>query len=215
MIARGIDPTKVILAPNGFDAIVLAPDSGYVKRPGEFAVAYVGNMGMTAGLDVILDGAKLLANDDRFTFLLIGDGAVAAHLRERVRREAIGNVQILGVLPRDKALKTVQLADACVIPLREGITDSLPTKLLDALWLGTPVVVSASGEARRVVEESGAGTAVPPGDAAALAQAVRRLADEPALAERCRAAGPPYVRKRYDRAASMARLSAQLAALAI
>jgi glycosyltransferase involved in cell wall biosynthesis len=102
----------------------------------------------------------------------------------------------------------------CVVPLREKIKDSLPTKLFDALSVGCPVVVSADGEARRVVEESGSGIAVPPGDAAALAEAIRTLGNDAELRRAYGTRGRAYVFEHYDRAKVMAELSLRLTGIA-
>lgn len=215
IVARGVPEEKVILAPNGFDAVPLAEEPAYRPGPDEIVIAYVGNMGLATGLDVVLDAASRLAGDPRLTFVLIGGGADAEHLRERIERESLRNVKMLGVLPRAVAMKTLEAAQLCVVPLRENIRDSLPTKLFDALALGCPVVVSAAGEARRVVEESGGGIAVEPGDGAALAEAIVALAGDPARRAACAAAGRAYVYEHYDRARIMAQLAARLAALAV
>lgn len=214
IIARGVPAEKVLLAPNGFDAVSLEAEPSYRAASEEVVVTYVGNMGLATGLDVVLDAASRLSEDPRFTFLLIGGGADAERLRERVAREGLHNVKMLGVLPRADAMSTMRAAHVCVVPLRENIKDSLPTKLFDALSVGCPVVVSADGEARRIVEDSGSGIAVAPGDGAGLAGAIRTLADDPVLRRSCGERGRAYVFEHYDRAKVMAELSFRLAEIA-
>ncbi len=99
------------------------------------------------------------------------------------------------------------------MPLVATIADSLPTKLFDAMIVGTPIVVSAAGEARRLVERADVGLAATPGDPDALAAALRRVLDEPELAARFRANGPAFVRANYDRAEVMRGLAARVPAL--
>jgi glycosyltransferase involved in cell wall biosynthesis len=211
IVARGVAAEKVLLAPNGFDAVAIEDAvRPYEPAPGEMTVMYIGNMGLAAGLDVVLDAAATLASDPRFVFVLIGDGADAGRLRERVDREGLHNVKMLGVLPRTAAMSALQEADVCVVPLRGNIKGSLPTKLFDALSVGCPVVVSAQGEAQRIVEESGGGIAVPPEDGKALADAVRTLADDRERRLACGRLGRSYVYRYYDRARVMADLTARL-----
>jgi glycosyltransferase involved in cell wall biosynthesis len=83
--------------------------------------------------------------------------------------------------PYDQRFDLPQVCDLAVVTHRPGLeTDlSLRTRLVDLMWLGLPVVVSAGGTMARVVEERGAGEVVPPGDAGALAAAVKgMLGDE-------------------------------------
>ena len=214
IIARGVPPEKVIFAPNGFDAVSLEAEPSYRPAPDEIVVTYVGNMGLATGLDVVIDAAARLLEDRRFTFLLIGGGADAERIRERVEREGLRNVKMLGVMPRTLAMTTLRESHLCVVPLRENIKDSLPTKLFDALSVGCPVVVSADGEARRIVEESGSGIAVSPGDGAALAGAICTLGNDPQLRRAYGSRGRAYVFEHYDRAKVMAELSLRLTGIA-
>jgi glycosyltransferase involved in cell wall biosynthesis len=52
---------------------------------------------------------------------------------------------------------------------------SIRTRLFDAIAAGTPVVASAGGFAAELVEREHLGIVVPPGDAGAVAEAIRRL----------------------------------------
>jgi glycosyltransferase involved in cell wall biosynthesis len=74
-----------------------------------------------------------------------------------------------------------QVSDLAVVTHRPGLeTDlSFRTRLVDLMWLGLPLVVTDGGSMAAVVREEGAGIAVPPGDPAALAAAVRALLADP------------------------------------
>src|ERR1700681_1991763 len=213
IVARGVDPAKVLLAPNGFDPIVPAAQAPTVPLPGVRDVVYVGNMGLATGLDVVIDAAVLLRADETIRFVLIGGGADAARVRVRAASPGLTNVVFTGPLPRADALRALADATATVVPLVATIADSLPTKLFDAMLVGTPIVLSAAGEARRLVERADAGLTVAPGGPPALAAAVRRVLDDDELRARYRANGPPFVRANYDRAAVMTRLAERVRAL--
>jgi len=213
IIARGVPRAKVMLASNGFDPVEPAPEPPVAPAPGVRDVVYVGNMGLSMGLDVVLDAASRLRDDPSIRFVMIGGGTAAAALRARAAGEGLTNVVFTGPLPRGEAARALEVAAATVVPLLASITDTLPTKLFDAMVAGTPIVLSAGGEARRVVELAGAGVVVAPEDAAALAGAVRELLDDPAAQARFRAAGPAFVRANYDRSAVMRELAARVRAL--
>lgn len=83
--------------------------------------------------------------------------------------------------PWDRRFELAQVADLAVVTHRPGVeTDlSLRTRLVDLLWLGVPVVATAGGTMGRVVEETGAGAVVAPGDSGAVAAAVVAMLDDP------------------------------------
>jgi len=83
--------------------------------------------------------------------------------------------------PFEQRFELAQVCDLAVVTHRPGLeTDlSLRTRLVDLMWLGLPAVITAGGTMARVVAEEGAGAVVRPGDAGAVAAAVRELlADE-------------------------------------
>jgi len=96
----------------------------------------------------------------------------------------------------------MRAADALLVSLapQPELAKFLPSKLFDCAALARPLIVAARGEAPRVAEAAGVALVVEPGDAEALAAAVRRLRDEPELATRLAAAGPAlgseYLRER-------------------
>jgi glycosyltransferase involved in cell wall biosynthesis len=213
IVARGVDPAKVVLAPNGFDPLAPADVSPVAALPGVRDVVYVGNMGLATGLGVVLDAAARLRADRTIRFVLIGGGADAARLRSRAIDERLDNVVFTGPLPRSQALRALADAPLTVVPLVASIEDSLPTKLFDAMLVGTPIVLSASGEAQRLVDRAGAGISVTPGDAEALADGIVALLGDAERRGRYAANGPAFVRANYDRAAVMTGLAERLRAL--
>ena len=88
---------------------------------------------------------------------------------------------------------------------RELFADALPTKLLECMAAGRPVLLSARGESAALVEGAQAGLAVPPEDPEALAAALRMLAREPERRARMGAAGQAAVSERYARRPSVDR----------
>jgi glycosyltransferase involved in cell wall biosynthesis len=210
IVARGSDEANTIVAANGFDRVVAAAASPYARRPNDFVAAFVGNMGLATGLDVIIDAAIALRDEPRVRFVLAGGGADYARLAARLVSEDLSNVILLGVVPRDCANALIAGADVSVVPLHRSIVDSLPTKLFDALALGCPVLCCADGEAARFVERSGGGIVVAPEDGAALAAAIRVCIEAPELRELFAARGRAYVTKHYDRAEIMRSVAGRL-----
>jgi glycosyltransferase involved in cell wall biosynthesis len=88
------------------------------------------------------------------------------------------------------------VATLAATPLTRG---SLPVKVFEQLACALPVVLSGAGECEEILRSAGVGLTVPPGDAAALARALRALADDPAGARAMGEKGRAHVEARYDR----------------
>ena len=171
-------------------------------------VLYSGTHGLIHGMDVLLDAAERLRDRPGVRFLLIGDGVHKPALVERARAVGLGNVEFRPSVPPAELVAEIAAADLCVATTRDHpfCGETIPVKLFDYLACGRPVVAAVSGDAARVVEESGGGVVVPPGDGAALAEAIVGLAGDPERRARLGAAGPAFVAARYSRRAVGTRL---------
>lgn len=196
---------KIFVAPNGFDPVHARTESVYRRDGGRFVAAFAGNIGVAAGVDVILDAAELLRGRP-VQFVLAGGGAALPALRERILRAKLENVALLGSMEREAALAVLRDADVCIVPLRRGIHDSLPTKIFDALYVGCPVLVSGDGEAGAFVQRSGGGWSVPAEDPPALAGQIERCAAMPAECRTAGQRGSAFVRESCGREASVAHI---------
>jgi glycosyltransferase involved in cell wall biosynthesis len=213
ILARGVPPQRVVLAPNGFDFSQEIKPRGRRQRR-TFEVAYAGNMGLATGLDIVLDAAKLLLDRRDIRFVLAGGGLYASRLLSRIENERLTNVRFLGVLSRPESLELLAEADAAIVPLHAGLIDAIPSKMFDALAVGCPMILSARGEAVRLLQASGCGIHVEPNDALALAGGiVTCLAERDAL-ERGALAGQAFVRENFDREHIMRGLAHEIGALA-
>lgn len=153
-----------------------------------FVVGYAGNDVFWQGTETILAAARLLRDDPDIRLRLLGFPA------ERHRHGDLPNVSLLGVVPRDEVPRELARCHVLVSPrTRHVVSDSqYPFKLSAYLAAGRPIVASAVSDQPRVVGEARCGVIVPPGDAAALAAALRGLAALPeserlALGRRARA----------------------------
>jgi glycosyltransferase involved in cell wall biosynthesis len=115
---------------------------------------------------------------------IVGDGELAGELAARAGE----GVHLLGARPPAEVAELMRAADLFVLPSR---FENLPVVLLEAQASGLPVVATAVGGVPEIVDAA-AGRLVPPGDPAALAEAIADVAgrlesfDRAALARRTR-----------------------------
>ncbi len=145
----------------------------------EDRVVHVGRLSRGRGVEDLLEVAEQLAPD--ITLELVGwvdDAQVGARLRAARRSGAISWGG--GFVPNDEALRRVEgaLAGLSLLHDEPNYRHSLPTKLLEYLSRGVPVVTTPLPAAVELVERHDCGIVVPFEDAAAVAAAVRHLQDD-------------------------------------
>jgi glycosyltransferase involved in cell wall biosynthesis len=101
-------------------------------------------------------------------------------------------VRFLGF--REDAAALVAAFDVFVSSSR---TEGLPLGTLEAVGLGTPVVLTRVGGVPEIVDSGRTGLLVPPGDPAALAEGIMSVLDDPERASEMARAGAEDVRRRF------------------
>ena len=140
----------------------------------------VGNLYPVKGHIVLLRALALLAERGRasgLTVAIAGRGREEAALRDFARQAGIeGRVRLLGY--REDVGDILAAADIYAMP---SLSEGLPLALLEAMAVGLPVIASRVGGIPEVVTDGEDALLVPPGDPAALAAAIERLAEDEAL----------------------------------
>jgi len=190
IVRLGVPADRVSVVPNGVDHGFLAAgaslaDSSPRGGPGRFEVIYIGTIGMAHHLETLLEAAEILRDDPRFFFRLVGEGARRKALESLARSRRLTNVEFSGEKPRDEVARWIAGSSACAVLLRRNdvFRTVVPSKLLEIMAVGRPILLGVDGEARALVERAGAGVAIEPENAEQLAAAIRGLASDP---ERCR-----------------------------
>jgi glycosyltransferase involved in cell wall biosynthesis len=130
----------------------------------------------------------------RFHATWAGEGRLREELRRRAESIGIANaLELPGFVPfGEPLLRLYREADAYVHVAR---TEGVPGVICEAMASGLPIVASDVGGIRAATGDGEAALIVPPGDAEALANGVRKLADDPALRRRLASAGLARARR--------------------
>jgi len=211
-------PGKVVLLTNGVDVDVYgpqAPDMDLARRlglEGRKVFLYAGTHGLSQGLGVILDAARI-TNDPDILYVLAGEGADKAALVARAEREGLANVRFLPNQRKESMPSFLNLAYAAIITLKplDVFKAALPSKMFESMAVAQPIIGSLWGEAAELIEQADCGLVAAPGDAVALQQAVAALAADPGRAREMGRNGRAHVVEHFNRAKIALRLRDLLA----
>jgi glycosyltransferase involved in cell wall biosynthesis len=176
LIEFGIDRARVHTVARGVDTSLFAPGDRAVARDrlkvpniGKMLL-WVGRMELVKGLDVLLEACTLLRqHGNTFRVYVVGDGSLRQALEADSRQRGLSNhVTFVGGVSHDQLPQWYRAADLTVLPSR---SEGVPNVLRESLACGTPFVASRVGGIPELAGITG-NYLVPPGDAAALAEAL-------------------------------------------
>jgi len=198
---------QVDLAPNGSDVRMFDPNaSGIVFRQkygleGKYVALYAGAHGLSNDLGVALQAADRLSDRPEIVIVLLGDGKEKAALMAQAEAMGLDNVYFIPPIPKTEMGVALAAADACIailkpIPLYGTV---YPNKVFDYMAAARPVILAIDGVIREVVEKAEAGVYTPPGEPEALAETIRKLADDVEGGRRMGVNGRRCVENHFDR----------------
>jgi glycosyltransferase involved in cell wall biosynthesis len=146
---------------------------------------------------------------------IAGEGTLDQELRGRAEAAGLSDrVRFLGSLTQERVGDFFAAADfICVPSVRDdsGNVDGLPNVVLEAMASATPLITTAAGGIGSVVEDGRTGVLVAERSPHAIAAAVRKLVDNPALAEAIGRAARAEVQRSFGWARTAERLDAAYA----
>jgi glycosyltransferase involved in cell wall biosynthesis len=172
------------------------------RRPDDpFELLFVGRLVRRKGVPVLLDAVKRLEGDTRLKVRIVGGGPDMISLEAQSRSLGLGDkVTFEGVVTAEAIEDHFRRCDALVLPAivtETGDTEGLGVVLIEAMGYGKPVIASAAGGIVDVVTDGETGKLVPPGDAEALAGAIREAMDDPHTLARMAQRGTQFAAKAF------------------
>jgi len=178
--------TQAVVVPDGVDLQQAEAAMLAQRADGPVRLLYLGSLHPWKGVPSLIAALAHIPN----AHLRIAGGPAQriAQLQALAGSfELSSRVEFLGqVLPADR-FKVIAAADICLLPLSEtsiGSRYTSPLKLFEYMALGKPIVSADVPAIRSVLSSGESALLVPPGDIAALAAAVRKLMEQPAMSAR-------------------------------
>jgi colanic acid biosynthesis glycosyl transferase WcaI len=209
---KGVDSGRLREIRNWVDTGAIVPGSRMTRFRAELGLGesdvvalYSGSMSRKQGLELILAAARALGPSSPVAFILCGEGPYRAELQAGAAE--LGNFRFLDLQPEQRLAELLNTADIHLIPQRAEAADLvLPSKLGGILASGRPVVAMATPGTGLADESEGAGLLTAPGNAHALAEAVRALAENRELRYSLGAKARRRATERWDKDAILGTL---------
>lgn len=188
LISWGVSPKKIHYIPNGVDAgRFRQPESGEILElrsklglEGYKIVSFIGSLSLVNHpVDILFDAFRLIKDEyDHIKLLIVGGGEDFQTLKQLAAEYQMDSEVIFtGRVPKEQVVLYYHVSDVTVDPVYDNDAERgrSPLKLFESWYCGTPFITGDVGDRRYLLENSQAGVLVKPGDAGALADALRSV----------------------------------------
>lgn len=178
---------KVKFIPNWSDPNLICPVdqsfNPFINKMGlkrKFLVQYSGNMGIIHDMEIIIEAAQVLRDNEDIHFILIGGGGKFSKIKKMVENYDLSNVSFLPYQPRKTLKYSLCSSHVSIISLERGAEGlSVPSKLYGIMASGRPIIaiMSENTEVALTLKEFKCGIVIPPKDVLSLVKSITWLKD--------------------------------------
>ena len=203
-----VQTEKISIIQNGVETKLFSPQTSdtdlrkALSAEGKFVVSFIGTLGLAHGLETLIAAAEVLSRSHPdILFLLVGEGADRERILAMAAAKKLTNIRYLSQQPRGKIPNYICASDACLVLLKNSdvFETVIPTKMLEFMSCGRPVILGVNGQAREILERSQAGIYVEPENPLALCDAILKLREQPDLRESMGRNGRKYIVQNLSR----------------
>jgi colanic acid/amylovoran biosynthesis glycosyltransferase len=200
---------KIHVVYGGIDTDVFKPSpNNNSDRPAQ--ILCVSRFEEVKGHTQLVEACRLLHERGvEFECHLVGDGDLRPKIEQQIAQDNLKDKVLLsGAGTRADVVEKLASASVFVLataPTSKGKREGIPNVLKEAMACGVPVVGSFSGGIPELVDNERSGILVPARDSAALADALQRLIDDPALRQRMGQAGREKILQEFNLQTSVAK----------
>ena len=145
-----------------------------MKKSDEFWIAYIGSLGHSYDIKMVIDALKFI-NNDKIIFKIMGDGVLAQEYQDYAKKN-YKNCDFTGFLCYSEMMKTLRMCDIAVNPINKNSVASIINKVSDYAIAGVPVINSQNSEEyRNLLNKYECGINTKPGDYKSMAEAIKKM----------------------------------------
>lgn len=198
---------KISIVQNGVETELFSPGDGSpllrdLNVEEEFIASYIGTLGLAHGLQTVVEAAETLQRiEPNVLFLLVGEGADRERVQALAKSKKLRNIRFVPQQPREKIPVYIAASDVCLVLLKKSdvFETVIPTKMLEFMSCGRPVILGVNGQAREILEQCRGGLYVEPENTAALCEAIQNLKRQDALRKSMGLNGREYIVQNLSR----------------
>lgn len=178
---KKVSKEKIVWIPNGLDLSFYDTMKDYDGgEEGRLVCMYSGIFSRYAGLEIIVEAAKILQDDkqENIKILLLGGGAEKERLFKIVERYGLKNLEFIDMVPREKVLSYYENVDVFISIIKDIVSSVgvSSKKLNDYMAAGRPVIFAVNSK-NNPIEDAKAGFTVKPENPKELAEAMKKMAE--------------------------------------
>lgn len=187
-ISQRFPAKKIYWLPNGVDLNYYKADavlddwrSKHYFKPADFILLYAGIIGHAQGLEVMLNAAQQLKNNELIKFVLVGSGPEKEKLQDLKKQMQLNNVFFFDAVGKKEMPAIIAACNAAVVPLKrlDLFKGAIPSKIFENLAMKKPILLGVEGEAKDLfIIQGNAGLAFTPEDGADLAKKALQLQND-------------------------------------
>jgi L-malate glycosyltransferase len=176
LISGGVPAARITTIYEGIDLSIYPALERSSQTPLPVVIGVVSHLSHEKGIDRLVEAAALIANArEKLRFVIVGQGACLRDLEDLVRAKGLEPIiQFTGF--RSDIPQLMKTFDIFALP---SLSEGLSSAILEAMACSLPVVASNVGGIPELVRHAVNGLLVAPGNPAALAEAIQKLANNP------------------------------------
>ena len=194
LLRKGVPKEKIEIVYNWVDENIIHPvkkeENKLIKELNiptyEFTVVYAGNLGYAQGIDVILNSAELLKEDDRIGFIIFGNGSMENDVKNQIYDRKLSKVHLYPLQSYARVSEVYSIGDACIISCKQGTgAFAMPSKTWSIMGCGRSILASFDKDTllEDIVVNYSCGLFSEAGDSIALAKNISYLSKYPKKAK--------------------------------
>lgn len=189
VVTNGVSPEKFTLNRESWGQVQEIRGRWSNKK----LVLFVGNLIAAKGIKELLQ--SLPALDNNIVLLLVGRPHLHNYIEDFTRQNGLtGRVVMVGAVAHQEIRLWMQACDVFILP---SYSEGMPVVMFEAMSLGKPVILTRVGGVTEVISDGKNGILIPPRDVEAIRQALKRVLENPELAEQLGAAAQATVLNGY------------------
>lgn len=175
---RGVPKKKIHYWPQ-YAEDFYKPLKSSQNRDSRFTITFTGNIGYAQGLDVLPKTAEILKERrTSVSFLIVGDGRYRDEFENEIKKRNVSDMfDLIGRKPAKEIPQILADSDAAFLSFMDNplFSMTIPAKLQSYMACAVPIVASATGESKRIIEEAKCGVCCEIGNVKQLITEIEKL----------------------------------------